>query len=192
MFKQKLLTGTFCAALAGLSVASYAADFHGVTVGVDYGRTEAKKYCKHITNCEDSDNGPKVEIGYEFNPNFGIELGYTSFGTLFDSNENSLRVSQDSNAVTLSLLGSIPVNDWFGVYGRLGYARYDTNNTGTIEGVAIKDEHGNTPFWGGGVKFKLNEQFALRVEYQNYSDLSDLPGRKDDVQGLFAGGVYRF
>jgi len=194
MFKQRLLTGSFCAALAGLSLASSvsAADFHGVTFGADYGRTEAKKYCDHITNCDDSDNGPKVEIGYEFTPNWGLELGYTSFGTLFDSNDNSVRVSQKSNAVTLSLLGTVPVNEWFGVYGRLGYARYDTNNSGTVEGVRIRDEHGNSPFWGGGVKFNLNEQVALRLEYQNYSNLSDLPGHKDDVQGLFAGGVYRF
>ena len=194
MFKQKLLKGSFCAALAGLSMASsvFAADFPAITFGADYGRTEAKKYCEHITNCEDSDNGPKVEIGYDFNENFGMELGYTSFGTLFDSNSSGVKVSQKSNAVSLSVLGTIPVGDWFGVYGRLGYARYDTNNSGSIEGVPIKDEHGNSPFWGGGVKFNVNEQLALRLEYQNYSNLSDLPGHKDDVQGLFAGGVYRF
>jgi OOP family OmpA-OmpF porin len=194
MLKQKIYMGALCAALTGFSVApaAFAADENGFTVGLDYGRTEAKKYCDNITNCDDSDNGPRVEIGYEFNKNFGVELGYTSFGTVFDSNDNSLNVRQKSNAITLSALGTIPVNDWFGVFGRLGYARYDTNNTGEIEGVPIKDENGNTPFWGAGVKFNLNEQFAIRVEYQNYRDLSDQPGHKDDVHGLFAGGVYRF
>lgn len=194
MLKQKFYLHTLCATLISLSLApaAMAGEENGFTVGLDYGRTEAKKYCDHITNCDSTDNGPKVEVGYDFNKNVGVELSYTSFGTLFDSNDNSLSIRQKSNAIALSVLGTLPINDWFGIYGRLGYARYDTNNTGMIEGVAIKDENGNTGFWGAGVKFTLNEQFALRLEYQNYADLSDLPGHKDDVQGLFAGGVYRF
>lgn len=195
MLKQKIYMSALCAALTGFSLApaAFAADDEpGFTVGLDYGRTEAKKYCDHITNCDNSDKGPRVEVGYEFNKNFGVELGYTSFGTVFDSDEGAVSIRQKSNAITLSALGSLPVNEWFGVFGRLGYARYDTNNSGEIEGVPIRDENGNTPFWGAGVKFSLNEQFAIRVEYQNYRDLSDQPGHKDDVQGLFAGGVYRF
>lgn len=186
----------YLAALATLTTLSFApavlAEESGFNVGFDYGRTEAKKYCDHITNCSDSDKGPKIEIGYDFNKNWGVELGYTSFGTIFDSNEDSLSLSQKSNAVTLSVLGTVPINEWFGIYGRAGYARYDTNNTGEVNGVAVKDETGNTPFWGAGVKFNINEQFALRLEYQNYSDLSDQPGRSDDVQGLFGGVTYRF
>lgn len=193
MNTQKILMSTLCAGLLGMSLNTMAQqDDHGFTFGIDYGRTEAKKYCDNIVNCDDTDKGPKIEVGYDFNKNFGIALGYTSFGTVFDSNDSSLRVKQESNAVTLSVLGTLPLGDYFGIYGRLGYARYDTNNTGMVNGVAIKDEHGNTPIWGAGVKFNATEQLALRIEYQNYADLSDQPGHKDDVKGLFAGGVYRF
>ena len=189
---KKIMLSTLCAALLGASINTMAAEDHGFSIGIDYGRTEAKKYCDNIVSCDDTDKGPKIEIGYDFNKSFGVELGYTSFGTVFDSNDNSVRVKQKSNAVTLSLLGTVPIGDYFGIYGRVGYARYDTNNSGVVEGVALDDEHGNTPFWGAGVKFNATEQLALRVEYQNYSDLSDLPGHRDDVKGLFAGGVYRF
>lgn len=193
MSNRKNYLTAVCATLTALSFAPAAfAEDNGFSVGFDYGRTEAKKYCDHITNCSDSDKGPKINIGYDFNKNFGVELGYTSFGTIFDSNEDSFSVKQKSNAITLSVLGNVPINEWLGIYGRLGYARYDTNNTGSVDGVAVKDESGNTPFWGAGVKFNLNEQFALRLEYQNYSDLSDEPGRSDDVQGLFGGVTYRF
>ena len=59
--------------------------------------------------------------------------------------------------------------------------------------VYLSETKAAIPLCGGaGAKFTINEQFALRLEYQNYADLSDIPGRKDDVQGLFAGGVYRF
>ncbi len=194
MSSQKIYLNTVCAAFFSMSLApaAMAAEENGWTLGLDYGRTEAKKYCDHITNCHNTDNGPKIEVGYDFNQNWGVELGYTSFVTLFESNDNSLSLSQKSNAITLSVLGTLPINEWFGVYGRVGYARYDTNNSGVVDGVAVEDESGNTPMWGAGAKFTINEQFALRLEYQNYADLSDMPGRKDDVQGLFAGGVYRF
>lgn len=194
MLKHKLITSAICATLCTLSFApgAFAEERKGFSVGIDYGRTEAKKYCDHITNCDDSDNGPKVEVGYDFNENWSAELGYTSFGTVFDSNENSLRLTQKSNAITLSVLGTVPLGEWFGIYGRVGYARYDTNNSGMVESVAVKDENGYTPFWGAGVSVNLSEQFSLRLEYQNYADLSDLPGRKDDVQGLFGGVVYHF
>ena len=193
MFKQKFYLSALCATLTTLSFAPAAlAEENGFNVGIDYGRTEAKKYCENITNCSNSDKGPKVHVGYDFNQNFGLELGYTSFGTLFDSNESSLSLTQKSNAITLSGIYTVPVGEMFGVYGRFGYARYDTNNSGKVLGVDIKDEQGNTPFWGAGVEVNLNPQFALRAEYQNYRDLSDLPGRRDDVQGLFVGAVYTF
>jgi OOP family OmpA-OmpF porin len=195
---QKIYLSTLCAALLSMSVSSgaLAAEENGFTIGVNYGQTEAKKYCDNIANCDDSDNGPRIEIGYDFNKNWGVELGYTSFGTEFDldtsEGEGSARVTQKANAITLSAIGSVPVNEWFGVFARLGYARYDTNNNGSIDGVRVDDENGNSPYWGAGVKFTLSEQFALRVEYQNYRDLSNRNGSKDDVQALFAGGVYRF
>lgn len=193
MINRKILLTTLCTTIATLTVVpSTFAEDNGFTVGIDYGRTEAKKYCDNITNCSDSDNGPKFEVGYDFNKNVGIELGYTSFGRLFDTTEDSIRLTQKSSATTLSLLGTLPLNDAFAIYGRLGYARYDTNNSGSVEGVPVKDEHGNTPFWGAGLKFNLNEQFALRLEYQDYKDLSDAQGRDDDVQGLFGGVTYRF
>lgn len=193
MFKRKVYLSALCATFSALSFSStaFAVD-NGLTIGIDYGRTEAKKYCDHITNCSDSDNGPKLEVGYNFNENFAVELGYVSFGTIYDSNENSVSLSQESNAITLSLLGTVPVSEYVGLYARLGYAQYDTNNTGEVAGVPVADEDGSTPFWGAGVRFNLNEKFAIRVEYQNYRDLSNQPGRKDDVQGLFAGVNYTF
>lgn len=194
MLKSKLITSAICATLCTLSLAptAFAQERKGFSVGIDYGRTEAKKYCDNIANCDDTDKGPKVELGYDFNQYFTAELGYTSFGTVFDSSEGSLSVTQKSNAITLSVLGTVPLGEWFGLYGRAGYAHYDTNNSGFVESVAIDDEDGYTPFWGAGVSVNLTEEFSLRLEYQAYADLSDLPGRKDDVQGLYGGVVYHF
>ena len=163
----------------------------GVNFGLDFGRSKAQKYCYNITNCQSRDTGPKIDVGYEFNENWSMELGYTSFGTIFDSKDNGFTASQDSRAVTLTGLGTLPLTEAFSIYGRLGYARYDSNASGTVQGVPVKDIHGNTPVWGVGAKYDLTKAFAVRVEFQNYANISRVDGRKDDVQGLYAGIVYR-
>lgn len=184
MFTCKNYLAALCPALIVLSNISIAEPF-GIDLGIDYGRTEAKKYCDHITNCSDSENNPKVDIGYEFNEHYSVELGYASFGTF--SGSESARITQESHAATLSFLGTIPIKTWMSIYGRGGLARFNTVNTGVIKGVAIKDENGNTPFWGAGLNVILNEQYSVRVEFQSYMNLSGTAEREDDIQGLFFG-----
>jgi|SwirhirootsSR2_FD_contig_41_6221269_length_659_multi_1_in_0_out_0_1 opacity protein-like surface antigen len=191
MSLRKIYLSTIIAGLTTFAVAP-SVSAAGFNIGADYGRTEAKKYCEHITNCEDSDNGPKIEVGYDFNRNWALELGYTSFGTNFDSKDNAFTASQDSRAITLSVIGLVPLGDMWGIYARAGYARYKTNNSGTVQGVRVRDDDGNTPMYGLGIKVNLNENFALRLEYQDYTNISRVEGDKDDIQGLFGGVSYSF
>ncbi|HEX5362014.1 MAG TPA: porin [Fluviicoccus sp.] len=161
------------------------------TAGLDYGWAKARKYCDNITNCSDSDRGVKAEAGYEFNDNIGVELGYTSFGTIFDSKDNQFSASQKSSAVTLSVLGVMPLSDMFNIYGRAGMAHYKTDSSGSVQGVPVKDENGNSLLVGAGVNLLLNEAWSLRAEYQVYANIARADGRKDDVHGVYAGFVYR-
>lgn len=191
MLKQKIYLGSLIAALSCAAVAPAMAEVPGFNVGIDFGRTEAKKYCENITNCSQADTGPKVEVGYAFNENFSLELGYTSFGTLLDSDDSEFTVSQDSRAITFSAIGTLPINDWFAIYGRGGVADYKSDSSGEVQGVEIHDRNGTTGFWGAGAKFSVSERFAIRVEYQGYMDISRVDGREDDVQGLFAGVLFQ-
>lgn len=163
----------------------------GFNMGIDYGRTEAKKFCDHITNCDSVDNGPKLEVGYSFNETFSAELGYTSFGTLLDSKDNTFTAKQEANAVTLSAIAAMPLNTMFDLYLRGGVAWYNTDDKGEVDGVPVHDHNGTTPFWGAGAKWNINERFALRVEYQGYLDISRADGHEDDVQGLYAGVLFQ-
>lgn len=191
MSLRKIYLSTIIAGLTTFAITP-SVSAAGFSIGADAGRTEAKKYCEHITNCEDSDHGGKIDVGYEFNKNWGLELGYTSFGTIFNSKDNAFTAKQDSHAVTLSVTGLVPIGDMWGVYARAGYARYNTNSSGTVVGVPVRDKSGNTPMYGLGVRLDLSENFALRLEYQDYANISRADGNKDDVQGLFGGVSYRF
>lgn len=184
-------------AISGSMLTSAAiAETPGLNVGFDLGRAEAKKFCNNITDCDNSDTTAKVHVGYQFNPNIGMEVGYVSFGTIFKSNDSASAAyaRQKANALTVSAIGSINLTELFDIYGRVGAARYDTKGSGMVQGVRVKDKDGFTPLLGAGVKFNLTENFALRGEYQVYTNISNSnrDGKKDDIQAMFAGLVFTF
>lgn len=189
MLKQKAYLS---ALLAGLSFAVMTAEVpaKGFNFGLNYGQAEARKFCKDISPCDSADASGKADIGYQFTDVWGVEASYVSFGTIFDTSESTFVATQKSRALTASVLGTIPITHWFGIYGRGGIAQYESEGSGTVLGVPVKDEKGATPFWGAGVRFNFNKQFALRGEYQNYSNISRVDGRKDDVQALYAGILF--
>lgn len=193
MLKNKIKFTALCMALVGTTAVNVAqAAESGVYLGLDAGQAEAHKYCDNITNCDSADTTVRGEVGYQFNDNLGAELGYTSFGTLFKANDNNVNAKQDASAWTASALGTLPIAERFGVFGRLGFARYNVSNSGTVQGVPVEDKNTTKPYFGAGVKFDLTSSWMLRAEYQLYTDISGVGGKKDNVQGWYAGGVYRF
>lgn len=193
MLKRTKLT-TLCVALFASTSGVQAAPqiLTGVQLGVDAGQAEARKYCDNVANCDSADRSLRFSVGYQFTPNVGAELGYTSFGTLFDASDDVVVAKQEANAWTLSALGTMPLGERFGLLGRLGFASYDVNNSGSIQGVPVESENSIKPYVGLGAKFNLSESFALRAEYQVYTDISGVDGVKDNVRGLYAGGVFSF
>lgn len=187
--RQSLL----CLALALPAVPAMAEDMEsGLSLGVDAGRAEARNACDNVINCSSDDTTVRVSLGWQFTPMIGIEAGYASFGTVFESNDNNFSANQDANAWTLSVLGTIPVADRFGLYGRVGAARFDNDASGLVQGVPVSSENETKPFFGAGLKFGLTENVALRAEYQRYKDLANLGGVKDDVDAWTGGLVFTF
>lgn len=184
-----------CALIAALPLLAIIpqaqAEDGGITLGLDYGQAEARKFCEDIDDCDNADASAKAEIGLQFGKAFGLEFGYVSLGTLLDSGDSQFNASQDSSAMTLSALGKFAFTDRFGIYGRLGAARYSTDSSGTVAGVPVEDQDGVTPFYGAGVELGLSDNFSLRAEYQVYSDISRVDGKEDDVQALYAGILFK-
>lgn len=189
MLKHKAYLSALLTSLS-LGVMATEVSAKGFTFGLNYGQAEARKFCEDITPCDSADASAKADIGYQFNDVWGLEASYVSFGTIFDTSESTFVATQKSRALTASVLGTIPITHWFGIYGRAGLAQYESEGSGTVLGVPVNDEKGSTPFWGAGVRFNFNKHFALRGEYQNYANISRVDGRKDDVQAVYAGLLY--
>lgn len=192
MLKKKF--PTFCLMLAGIATANLAqAAFPaGLYLGLGAGQAEARKYCDNITNCDSADTTIRAEVGYQFNKNLGAELGYTSFGTLFSASNADVDAKQEAHAWTASAIGVLPVAQRFNLVGRLGVARYDVTNTGTVQGIPVEDKDSTKPFYGVGVRYDLNKSWLVGAEYQIYTDIAGVDGTEDNVHGWFLGGAYRF
>ncbi len=194
----KIKFPVLCVLLAGTAGTNIAqADLprafpNGLYFGLNAGQAEVRKSCDNITNCDSADTTLRAELGYQFNNNWSGELGYTSFGTLFNASNSSVDAKQEAHAWTASILGLVPVAQQFDIFGRVGIARYDVTNTGTIQGVPVEDDESTKPYFGLGVKYDVNNSWLVRAEYQIYSDISGVDGTQDNVHGWYLGGAYRF
>jgi opacity protein-like surface antigen len=192
MMNKLKLTALYTVLVGTMSTNIAHAAESGFYIGLDAGRAEIRKACDDITNCDNADTSVRGELGYQFNGFLGGELGYTSFGTIFDASDNLVSAKQDANALTASIIATIPPTGPFGIFGRIGVARYDVNNSGTIQGLPVESENSTKPYYGMGARFDLSSNFALRAEYQRYQDISGVNGNKDDIQGWYGGGVFTF
>ena len=143
------------------------------------------------TNTDDSDTGYKLFVGYQFNPNFAIEAGYADFGE-FSANENSGngQAELSVDGFTAALVGKLPIQNGFGVFGKLGMVAWDadldeSDNTGS----ARYSEDGTDPFYGIGAEYEI-ERIRLRAEYERY-DISD-SGEDFEIDLISASLGYRF
>lgn len=191
-FQRSLLGMALALPLLSTSALADEDSQRGMTLGIDAGQAEARDICNNVADCSSDDTAVRGSIGYQFNRMFALEIGYSSFGTVFEASDNNFSASQDANAWTASAIGTIPIGERFGIYGRIGAARFDNETTGTVQGVPVSDDNETKPYGGLGLKFGLTDNFALRAEYQRYADLANIGGSKDDVDAWSGGAVFTF
>jgi len=100
--------------------------------------------------------------GYSFNDYVGVELAYTNFGSLdFGSN-----ITLDSNAGSLSVVGSLPLGKAVSLFAKAGYA--STTTQFTAIGIKLASESTSGAALGAGVQFNLGQRVGIRLGYDRY------------------------
>lgn len=148
------------ATLAILSSAAVAADQPYFYAGADVGGTKISGY-------SDRETSYGVFGGYQFNQNFAVEANYR---VLADFSEFGADV--EGEQLGLSVIGTIPLQNGFSVFGRLGYNRLSTEINGG--GMRFKDDE-NKALYGVGVGYAFTPTISGRVEVQKpHSDLTNI------------------
>ncbi|MDR5893204.1 porin family protein [Halomonas mongoliensis] len=153
-------------------------------------------------NTDDKDTAFKLFAGYQFNANFAVEASYVDFGDFEASafatdgiNVASGNVKASVDGFGFALVGRLPIDAGFSVYGKLGLIAWDgkvsgvarENGTVVFEGSDSADDI--DPFYGVGVEYVVN-QVMVRAEFERY-DISD-SGEDFEIDLISASIGYRF
>lgn len=146
-------------AAAALSLLASAA-FAGPTAyyaGVDVNSTK-------IDGLNDNETGFGAFVGYGFNQNVAVELGYRKLGTW-----TVYGTDVDLKQTHFSVVGSYPLAPQFDIYGRLGYSN--------IRGESrYNSASGSNGLYGIGVSYSFTPNVAARLEVQRPSSDATVSG----------------
>ncbi|WP_300273428.1 outer membrane beta-barrel protein [Halomonas sp.] len=146
---------------------------------------------------DDSDTAYKLFAGYQFNPNFAIEAAYANFGEFSASSSAPGYAGRSELSIegfTAGLVGKLPIQNGFSVYGKLGMIAWDaeldeSESSVWGSGSLTSSDDGADPFYGIGAEYVVN-QAVMRLEYERYDIESEGVGLEVDLISAAIG--YRF
>ena len=167
---------------SGFSTTAMAAD-SGAYVGAQLG---SAKYGYSDTANRVTAGG--VFAGYNFNPFFGIEAAYNTFGSEKSNLVPTTSISANAFAVRGVVNGHI--NENFAIYGRIGFANVSSSLKG-LGGTISTSKTGLTA--GVGAEYDFNPQMGLRFGFDTYKSevkgATTIGANITDINGAL---VYKF
>ncbi|MCB1666401.1 MAG: porin family protein [Pseudomonadales bacterium] len=123
----------------------------------------------------DKDNGiaPRVSVGWQWTPNFGIEGSYHAFDEAKDPRGTLAKF--DTNGASLAGTVRLPVSERLALFARLGnlWWNIDLSDTNCSRGPAgctttkyTLDD--SSLFAGFGLGFEINRLLELELSYDNF------------------------
>jgi OmpA-OmpF porin, OOP family len=123
---------------------------------------------------DESATAYKVFVGYSFNPYAAIELDYADAGSpKIQRGNTSITVSP--TGVAAFALARYPFGKSYAVYGKFGFAFYDTDTTSDVDLA-----------YGLGGMMSIGDKFEVRAEYEK------VIVKDGDFSMFSVGGVFKF
>ncbi len=140
-----------------------------------------------VFGSDQGDTSYGIQAGGYFNNNFGLEIGYTDFGTV-----NRAGGTTTADGINISLIGKMPLNPSFNLLGKVGttYSRTDVT-ANPASGIASGSENGFGLSYGIGVEYVFNTQWSGVLQYES-QDMKFAGDRDDRVGNTSLGVRYRF
>lgn len=157
--KNTLLKITTISTIALMASAMSSAE--GLYSSINIGQSD-------LGNDYDKSTSWSIATGYEITPNFAAEIAYQSLGSA-DASRNLMEDGElEMEGFGFSLVGAFPVADQVDIFGKVGVLAWDAEFTGTTEdGNRFKEEEDDSDLTlGFGAKYKIDETFAVKAEYQ--------------------------
>lgn len=172
--------------LAGSSLACDAAHAQkgNFYAGASLGQSIFKEFCvsdPSVLTCDDKDTAWKLFGGYRFTPHVAIEGSYFDWGEVSGTVTPGPRVVPLSQtAIGLSVVGSIPFQQGFSLFGKFGLFRTEQD----LPASSAPSREDSETQLGFGARFALGPSWAARAEWERMTE--------SKVQMLSIGLEYRF
>jgi OOP family OmpA-OmpF porin len=202
MNAKKSLSWIGIAAVLSCAAPGAFAQDAGFYVGGALGQSSFKDACGGdptllVLSCDDKDSAWKIFGGYQFNKNFGAEVGYVDLGKA----TGSLIVlglpggaSIKAKGFEFMGVGTLPFTDKISGYAKAGLFRWDVDADAYVSFLPVSTSDNGTDFtFGLGVKYDFTKNIGARLEYQRYNDVgSDTTTGQADIDLWSIGIVYKF
>ena len=183
-FKALFVLPLASVSLIALAPPAQAANADGLYLGVGTGFSSLKNDDSDVGDfiesgsddfdVDDDDNVYKAFVGYEYNRYFATEAFYADLGKVELKGNGVSNTDLESKAYGLSLVGKLPITDWFELFAKAGMAKWETDVDGHLgnASVDLDDNDGIDPVYGAGAQLNFHP-LLLRAEYERYDFDSD-------------------
>ncbi|HET9472309.1 MAG TPA: porin family protein [Steroidobacteraceae bacterium] len=142
-----------------------------------------------VQGWDDDDTAYKFFAGYRLNRFLAFELDYINLGEPSGEVVPGRNVDAAVDGFAPYVVGTLPLGQYFEVYGRLGYYFYDATRgvQDEFDNRVQFDEESEDLVYGAGIGANIGEKFNIRAEYEKF-DLAGL----DDADALWLTAAWRF
>jgi len=130
-----------------------------------------------------------IFLGYKVNKNIGVEAQYTGIGKVTDRINGTAK----ADAASLAVIGFLPLNDEFNLYGKLGIAATKTTVSTSLAPMNDATRVGIT--YGLGGEYNFNKSIGMRLGWDHYNAAVDITGgNKNNANAnvISVGALYNF
>lgn len=161
-------------------------------LGFDAGQASHKLVAEDYPTDKAHKTSVKLYGGYNFNANFGVELGSVDLGRFY-RDDGDFGVDMKTRAVYAALTGSVPLSAQLSLFGKLGVTKNRTKiKSMTFDGYQTDIRNENGGMFGLGVSYLVVPHVSLVAEYENFGKLYKDRFMHLDVHTFSAGIRYTF
>ncbi|HSA88319.1 MAG TPA: outer membrane beta-barrel protein [Burkholderiales bacterium] len=183
----------FALALSGALAATHASAqfFLGGSIGQSDVDDEITTGLIDSGSVDGKDSAWKIFGGYMFNRHFGIEAAYINAGEVsYSGTFSGFPVTGgkvELTAFNVSVLGNLPINEQFSVFGKVGLFSWEAEASDITGGFPFSgSEDGTDISFGVGVGYNFTPNFGVRAEYELFQT------DNADASLISIGLVWRF
>jgi OOP family OmpA-OmpF porin len=190
-FRKEQHEKTIFVALIAALAAPLAAQAEGAYIGANVGRAEQKADLEGLT-FKDNTTAYKLYGGYTYNQNFGFEVGFVDLREA-EKSGNGARIASEPKSVYLAATGTLPLNQQFTLFGKVGVASNHVKITASAPGISESgSENRTSPYLSVGASFALNKNVSFVAEYENFGKIAKDGGSNIKADFVSAGVRYAF